>query len=436
MLKLVFVSNYLNHHQIPFCNAMYGLLSGSFAFIQTEAMEEERIRMGWRSAEDIAYLKYYYREPQVCKQLIDTAEVVLFGGTDEESYIADRLRAGDPVVRYSERLYKTGQWKAVSPRGLIRKFHDHTRYRRKRVYLLCAGAYVSSDFHLVRAYPGKMYCWGYFPETKYYDVDSLLDGKGWQGQGTVYLLWAGRLIDWKHPELALRTAAFLKQRELDFHMDIVGGGPMEEELRSLLHSLELEKYVTMTGYLTPEEIREKMEKADIFLQTSDRQEGWGAVANEAMNSACALVADSMIGAVPWLIRQGHNGFVYPDNDPQTLFQTAERLVRDRKLRRQLGKNAYLTITQVWNAGHAAEELLRLIDTEVLGKERSAAQESRNPERPEKSRGSRLAGLGPCMPAPVISERDMLREIMLTARPEPEDCGTRGTVKSDDNGGLG
>ena len=32
-----------------------------------------------------------------------------------------------------------------------------------------------------------------------------------------------------------------------------------------------------------------MEKADIFLFTSDRREGWGAVANEAMNSACALV---------------------------------------------------------------------------------------------------------------------------------------------------
>ena len=43
----VFVSNYLNHHQIPFCNAMYRLLKEQFLFIQTQAMEEERIRMGW-----------------------------------------------------------------------------------------------------------------------------------------------------------------------------------------------------------------------------------------------------------------------------------------------------------------------------------------------------------------------------------------------------
>ena len=46
MQKFVMVSNYLNHHQIPFCNAMTSLLGGSFAFLQTEPVEEERLRMG------------------------------------------------------------------------------------------------------------------------------------------------------------------------------------------------------------------------------------------------------------------------------------------------------------------------------------------------------------------------------------------------------
>ena len=41
-MKWVFASNYINHHQLPFCDAMYELLQGSFAFIQTMEMEEER----------------------------------------------------------------------------------------------------------------------------------------------------------------------------------------------------------------------------------------------------------------------------------------------------------------------------------------------------------------------------------------------------------
>ena len=109
MTKFVFVSNYLNHHQIPFCNAVSGLLRGDFFFIQTEPMEQERVTMGWKERSDIPYLRKSYEEPENCRELISSAKVVLFGGCDEESYISHRLQEGKPVIRYSERLYKTGQ---------------------------------------------------------------------------------------------------------------------------------------------------------------------------------------------------------------------------------------------------------------------------------------------------------------------------------------
>lgn len=155
-IKFVFISNYLNHHQIPFCNAMYELLKGSFVFIQTEAVEQERLAMGWQEKCDRPYLRLYYEEPEVCREIIENGQLALFGGSDEESYIRRRLEQKKPVIRYSERLYKEGQWKAISPRGLRRKFLDHTRYCLRPVYMLCAGAYVPSDFHIVRAYHKKM----------------------------------------------------------------------------------------------------------------------------------------------------------------------------------------------------------------------------------------------------------------------------------------
>ena len=103
--KLAFVSNYINHHQIPFCNAMNRLTEGRFTFIQTEPMEEQRVRMGWNQEDRPPYVKCFYEEETVCRQLILDCDVVLFGGTDEESYIIPRLEAGKPVIRYSERLY-------------------------------------------------------------------------------------------------------------------------------------------------------------------------------------------------------------------------------------------------------------------------------------------------------------------------------------------
>lgn len=430
-IKFVFVSNYLNHHQIPFCNAMYAILKGSFVFIQTEAMEEERVRMGWDERIARPYLKLYYREPEACRQLIAGAEVVMFGGTDEESYIEARLEAGKPVIRYSERLYKTGQWKAVSPRGLRKKYHDHTRYRRASVYLLCAGAYVASDFRIVRAYPGKMYCWGYFPETRHYDVEKLLAGKGWrrteapEGNGaggeepwTPYLLWAARMIDWKHPELPMETARHLKEKGIAFHMDIIGGGDMLEELEAMRREYGLEAEVGLPGFLKPEKVREYMEKADIFLFTSDRQEGWGAVANEAMNSGCALAADHMIGAVPYLVRHGENGMIYKDGNREELFALAETLAGDRELCRSLGRKAYETITECWNPENAAERLALLcVKLGLLEKEEleiaDLDEKQKNFDREGetfsgKKSSDRVWGFVPCGPAPVIKERTAYR----------------------------
>ncbi len=389
-LQVTFVSNYINHHQIPFCNAMSKLSEGGFTFVQTEEMDGERVQMGWNASERPPYVKCYYEEPTLCRELIAGSDVVLFGGTDDESYIAERLQSGKPIIRISERLYKTGQWKAVSPRGLKKKYEDHTKYRKAPVYLLCAGGYVASDFHIVRAYPGKMYTWGYFPETEYYDVDEMLEQKGYGENKIPYLLWAARMIDWKHPELAVETARALRDKGLLFHMDIIGGGELYPETEALAEKYGLREQITFLGYQNPKEVRRYMKKADIFLFTSDRKEGWGAVANEAMNSGCALVADHLIGAVPYLVRNGENGLIYRDGDAEQLFAHAEKLVRDRGLCKKLGRNAYDTVTQVWNAENAAESLMNLMEKVLAGCEQSAATDG--------------VSLSPCMPAPIWSER--------------------------------
>lgn len=398
--EFVFMSNYINHHQIPFCNQMYRILGNGFVFIQTEPMEEERKRMGWQEAEELCYVKCYYEEEALCRRLIEQARVVLVGGVEDESYIAPRLLAGKPVVRCGERLYRTGQWKAISPRGLRKKYIDHTRYRKRQVYMLCNGAYVPSDYHIVRAYPKKMLRWGYFPETKHYEVDKLLKDKE-----PASILWAARLIPLKHPELAVETARYLKKKGCAFHMEIIGGGELEEELREKIKEYDLTAEVSMTGFQKPGEVRRRMEKADIFLQTSDRNEGWGAVINEAMNSGCCVVADHMVGAAPFLIRHGENGLVYRDGNSHALFAAVERLVRDRELCHRMGREGYQTIIGEWNSELAAVRLLALCAR--LGFLQEKETEEKVSALGLEAWEASLAPLsGPCSVAPVISERKM------------------------------
>ena len=91
------------------------------------------------------------KQLELCKQLIEESDILLVGWMEREDLIADRLNGNKLTIRISERLYREGQWKAISPKGLIRKYKEHTSHRKNPVHLLCAGAYVPSDFSLVKA---------------------------------------------------------------------------------------------------------------------------------------------------------------------------------------------------------------------------------------------------------------------------------------------
>ncbi len=370
-MRLVFVSNYINHHQMPVSSELHRLCreqGGSYIFVQTEPMEQERLDMGWgKNLETTDFVRNYWEDEKGCQRMIEKADAVIFGGCEDEKYIEARLAAGEPVWRYSEPLYKTGRYKFISPGGLRKKYHDHTRYRKKRVYLLCAGAYVAGDFRLVGAYGGKRFRYGYFPAFRRQEPEKLMAGKEQASRGQLRLLWAARMIDWKHPETALQVAAKLREQGRDFRLDMIGDGAMRRETQMQAAAMGLEGQVFFQGYCSPEETRAYMERAHIFLATSDRQEGWGAVVNEAMNSGCALIAGKGMGAAPYLVRHGENGFLFDHRTPRQAARFAEKLSADRDLCRRMGSAAYETVETLWNPQVAARRLYECIAAELAGR---------------------------------------------------------------------
>ena len=362
-MKIVFVSNYINHHQIPFCEAMIKNAGseGEFVFIQTQKVEEERTAMGWSDSLP-SYVMCSFTDDEAhekCLKKIMDADVALIGWTTDMSLVMPRLKAGALTFRISERLYKKSTLYAINPRGLVAKYKEHTAFRKAPVYLLCAGAYTASDYGIFHAYGDKMLKWGYFPELKDYGNDTPLDLKSAPGE-PVKILWAGRFIDWKHADNALKVAAELIEQGIPFHLDMIGTGEMEDELKQIATEKRLMDNVTFTGPMTPDRVREYMEKADIFISTSDRQEGWGAVINEAMNSGCCVVVPAEAGAVPYLIENGNNGFAFKSDDTDELISCVIQAARYPEIRRGCGEKALDTIRYMWNAENASDRLVETI----------------------------------------------------------------------------
>lgn len=391
-MKVTFVSNYINHHQIPMSEYLYDALGEDYRFVQTEPMEEERRAMGWGGGMDgLPWLVCSYEQPEAVRTLLDESDVVLFGGCEQEEWIHKRLQDNKPVLRYSERIYREGQWKFVTPRGLIRKYQDHTRFRKAPVYLLCAGAYVASDYHLIRAYPGKMLRFGYFTRLFRYENEDCHAKR--DGHAVPMILWAGRFLGLKHPADALKLAADLKAEGFSFLLVMVGGGEEEALLKQIVQEKQLADVVRFTGFMKPDQVREHMEQADIFLFTSDHREGWGAVLNEAMNSGCAVVANEAAGASPYLVKDGENGFLYPNRDYERLKACVKRLLADPTLRRTFGSRAYETIRDVWNPQRAAAELLSVC--------RQISGQAKEGGRVLSAKELTLPKDGPCSIAPLI-----------------------------------
>lgn len=361
-MKISFYSNYLTHHQIPFCNEMYNLLKDDFTFVSTENMDMDRKNSGWDIKNRYEYEIKSFESKKLLEKALDLSREsdVIIHGSAPELFVKERMKcqATGITFRYSERIYKKGRWRAISPRGIIKRINTYFKYRRKNLYMLCASAYTAGDLILHGSYIGKCYKWGYFTEVIEYDIDVLLKNKGKNTKPR--LLWVGRFLDWKHPDHAIKVAHMLKNQGQDFTLDIIGSGDMEKDLNSLVENYQLSDRVRMLGSMTPEKVRVHMEAADIYLFTSDFNEGWGAVLNESMNSGCAVVASHAIGSVPYLIQEGINGLVYKNGDINSLYTQVKLLVNNRALCRKLGRKAYETIIKEWNAKVAVERMLLLI----------------------------------------------------------------------------
>ena len=159
--------------------------------------------------------------------------------------------------------------------------------------------------------------------------------------------------------MVIEVARRLRNDGFNFHINIIGPGGLFDDLSAAVRKNSLDDYVSLLGQKMQDEVRTYMEKSEIFLFTSDEREGWGAVLNESMSSACAVIASHAAGSSPFLIKDGVNGFIFKSKDVDSLYSKVKQLVENESLRDRMCKNAYMTMRNLWNARTACHNLLAL-----------------------------------------------------------------------------
>jgi len=379
-MKCLFLSNFFNHHQKSLADAMYELMGDDYHFIATSSMPNFRKELGYPELSEPYVLIYNNESREVINKMVNDADVVIYGAAPL-SMIKKRCIEGKLTFCYSESLYKSIYKYLKWPINAYKSYWIH------RCFLLCASAYAPFDYMLSGIQLNKCFRWGYFTSLREYNsIEVLKEKKRRKGKKYISILWVGRLIELKHPEAALYVANKLKKEHIDFELKIIGSGKLENRIRSAISKQQLGDRVKMLGSMSTDEVRKYMENADIFLFTSDRHEGWGAVLNESMNSGCAVVADENIGSAKYLINPGKNGLIYKSQNYEDLYAKVKWLIEHPNEAIEMGIEAYLTILNVWNGKNAASKFMALSESLLEG------------------RGVSPINIGPCSNAPLIMRR--------------------------------
>lgn len=131
------------------------------------------------------------------------------------------------------------------------------------------------------------------------------------GGAVPQLLFTGRFAHQKGLDILLDAVELLQEQGLRFTLSLVGEGPLRGWLAETVRAKHLEACVSIESALPPESIRERLQKADIFVLPS-RAEGFSNAALEALEAGLPVVMSDCGGLDTYI--QPETGRVVPRGD--------------------------------------------------------------------------------------------------------------------------
>ncbi|EKR7174011.1 TPA: colanic acid biosynthesis glycosyltransferase WcaL [Escherichia coli] len=140
------------------------------------------------------------------------------------------------------------------------------------------------------------------------------------------IISVARLTEKKGLHVAIEACQLLKSRGIPFRYRILGIGPWERRLKTLITQFGLDDQVEMCGFCPSEVVKIMLDEADLFLLpsvtgTDGDMEGIPVALMEAMAVGIPVVSTVHSG-IPELIESGKSGWLVPENDAVAL---ADRL---------------------------------------------------------------------------------------------------------------
>ncbi|MBC8424944.1 glycosyltransferase [bacterium] len=175
------------------------------------------------------------------------------------------------------------------------------------------------------------------------------------------ILAVGRAAEKKGFRHLLDALQILKERQIPYRCDLIGGGPLLDTLKQQQLDLSLDDLV-IHGPLQQSEVKAMLGRAHVFtlpcvIASDGDIDGIPVSLMEAMACGCPVVSTHISG-IPELIADGESGLLVPPENPLALADALERLSADPDLTARISKGGRLKVETEFNLAIEGQKLER------------------------------------------------------------------------------
>jgi colanic acid/amylovoran biosynthesis glycosyltransferase len=155
------------------------------------------------------------------------------------------------------------------------------------------------------------------------------------------IISVGRLIEKKGFGDLITACGLMRDRGIDFDCEIIGEGPLHEELQQLIQRLSLAANVRLAGARSQAELIYMFAEATMFVLPCVQERGGGmdnlpTVIMEAMAAGLPVISTPVAG-VPEMVIPGETGDLVPEKAPSELAAVMMKLAQNRTLAKEFGR---------------------------------------------------------------------------------------------------
>ena len=173
--------------------------------------------------------------------------------------------------------------------------------------------------------------------------------------GELRIAFVGRLAEEKNVDVLIEALSLLPDTLEHVVLDIAGGGELREALEQKAHDCGVFDRVIFRGFVPDERLPEVYQMADVFCQpgTAELQ---SLVSLEAMSASTPVVLANAL-ALPHLVEDGVNGYLFEPNNAQDLAKKLEAVLSlPAAAREQMGRESHRIV-----GFHSAENTWRTFE---------------------------------------------------------------------------